>query len=87
MRWAKTTWLPTLPGFQEQNESCSLFTFTGLISPFIISSERSFLRYNALFEEYQHYKFWVFTQPNDTVLELLYKKLQNLEDVVVDQMP
>ena len=29
-RWVKTTWLPTSPGFQEQKESCSLSTFTGL---------------------------------------------------------
>jgi len=28
-RWGKTTWLPTLPGFLEQKESCSLSTFTG----------------------------------------------------------
>ena len=52
-RWGKTTWLPTLPGFLEQKESCSLSTFTGL----------TFFCLYCLLLALQ-LKVWVFTQPH-----------------------
>ena len=74
IRWVKITWLPTLPGFQEQKESCSLSTFTGLIYPCIVSSDRSSLRYNALFKNTSSASFVFSLSQTPLCLGMLYKQ-------------